>query len=131
VLAIFLAIQVGIVLIGIGHAVDMVRIVVGAIGVLLVVLGNVLPKSQPNWIAGIRLPWTLADRANWQATHRLGGRLVLAGGIVIILATLATADAPVLLAIMIAAVLLPMLIATVYSWRLWRRDHVATGQSRS
>ena len=35
-------------------------------------LGNYL-KLQPNHLVGIRLPWTLQMRKNWNRTHRLLG----------------------------------------------------------
>ena len=42
-------------------------------GVLLLVIGNYLPKCQQNHTIGIRIPWALKDEANWNATHRFGG----------------------------------------------------------
>ncbi len=116
-LALFLAIQTATVMIGRGVAVDMVRVVVLGVGLLFVVLGNILPKSQPNWIAGIRIPATLRDTGNWQATHRLGGLLMMLGGAAIAVAALITGDSIVLLAVTLTGLLLPFIIATVYSMR--------------
>ena len=44
-----------------GQAVDMVRLVVLGVGIVFAVVGNVAPKTQRNLIAGVRVPWTLAD----------------------------------------------------------------------
>lgn len=120
-LALFTAIQVGTVMIGSGLAVDMVRVVVVGVGVLFIVLGNVMPKTQPNWIAGIRLPWTLSDPVNWQATHRMGGLLMMAGGAVIVLAAIVTGHPMTLLAVTLVCVFLPVLVTTIYSYRLSRQ----------
>jgi uncharacterized membrane protein len=116
-LALFLAIPTATVMIGSGVAGDMVRVVVLGVGLLFVVLGNILPKSQPNWIAGIRIPSTLRDTGNWQATHRLGGLLMMLGGAAIAVAALITGDSIVLLAVTLTGLLLPFIIATVYSMR--------------
>ena len=121
ILGLFLAIETATVMIGVGMAVDMVRVVVLALGVMFVVIGNVLPKTQPNPVAGIRLPWTMHDPVNWQATNRLGGLLMLVGGIAMAAAALLTGASSVLLTITIAVVLLSFLIPTIYSWRLSRR----------
>lgn len=120
-LGLFVVIQTGTVMIGMGMAVDMVRIVVLGVGVLLVVLGNVMPKTQPNGLAGIRYPWTLRDPVVWQATNRLGGLLMLLGGLVMILAALLTGDSVTLLLVTAAAVLVPLVVTTIYSLAIARR----------
>jgi len=122
-LALFTAIQVGTVMIGSGVDVDMVRVIVGGVGALFIVLGNVMPKTQPNWIAGIRLPWTLSDPVNWQATHRVGGLLMMAGGAAIVLAAILTGHPMTLLAVTLAGVFLPVVVTTIYSYRLSRQMH--------
>ncbi|HEV7345600.1 MAG TPA: SdpI family protein [Devosia sp.] len=97
------------------------RIAACAIAVMLIVLGNVLPKSQPNRYGGIRIGTTLSDPANWSATHRLTGLLMMiAGGLLIVLA-LFTGDGPVLMAGIAFAVFLPLLAGVIYSLRLARR----------
>lgn len=53
------------------------------IGLLLTAMGNYLPKCPPNYTVGIRLPWTLADEDNWKKTHRLGGYVMMAGGLLL------------------------------------------------
>jgi uncharacterized membrane protein len=67
---------------GVGVRVDMSRVPRGVYGVLMIALGNVMPKLPRNGLVGIRTPWTLADPAVWERTHRLGGYLVTAAGLV-------------------------------------------------
>ena len=43
------------------------------VSVLLIVIGNYMPKARQNYTIGIRLPWTLANEENWNRTHRLAG----------------------------------------------------------
>lgn len=107
--------------IGLGYAVDMPRLIVGALGVIFLVLGNYLPKTQPNAVAGIRLPWTLGDAGNWRVTHRWTGRLMMLGGGVALLASIGNAPPGVLFAVVIAAALLPALAGVAISYRLSRR----------
>ncbi|HWA18511.1 MAG TPA: SdpI family protein [Devosia sp.] len=108
-------VQVLIVLVGLGYPVDVVRAIVIGLALLEIVLGNALPKSQPNWVAGIRIPTTLNDPANWQATHRLTGLLMMLGGLAtFIAALLLSASGPLLIAVL-AALLVPIVVGTVYS----------------
>ncbi len=51
------------------------------IGLSFAAFGTYMPKLQPNYFAGIRLPWTLENHANWKATHQLAGKYWLFGGI--------------------------------------------------
>lgn len=89
-------------------------------GLVLVMIGNVLPKSRPGFFVGIRTPWAILDTDNWIATHRLGGKLLMAAGVVLILAAvlpLGHARDMVVPLALLAAVVPPF----VYSWWLWHR----------
>jgi uncharacterized membrane protein len=65
-----------------GFKVPVGKILPGCVAVLLIVLGNYMGKLRRNWFFGIRLPWTLSDEDNWNKTHRLGGKLFVASGII-------------------------------------------------
>jgi uncharacterized membrane protein len=111
---IFLAIEIMLVLIGVGLPINAVQAIAICMGLLLLVLGNAMPKSRPNSFAGIRMPTTLRSAANWQATHRLGGVLAILGGLALLVAAVAV-PANQLVWWLIACVIGPMLIASVYS----------------
>lgn len=57
-------------------------------GILLLVIGNYLPKTKQSYTMGIRLPWTLQSEENWNRTHRLSGFLWVAAGAAFILLSL-------------------------------------------
>ena len=52
---------------------------------LFILFGNYMPKCKRNYTLGIRLPWTLNSDENWNATHRLGGRVWVVAGFVMLL----------------------------------------------
>lgn len=56
------------------------------IGLLMIVIGNYLGKLKLNWFVGIKTPWTLSSDNVWNKTHRLGGILFMAFGVVIMVA---------------------------------------------
>ncbi|MCE9670484.1 SdpI family protein [Myxococcus stipitatus] len=107
---------------GIGIPMPMARVTPAATGLLLMIFGNFMGKFTKNFFCGIRTPWTLASDEVWLRTHRLGGRLfVLAGAIVLVSGLLGGGPVPVIAAISIAAV-----TPVVYSYILYRRlegDH--------
>lgn len=57
----------------------------GLIGGLFAAMGNYFQALRPNYFIGIRTPWTLESENVWKKTHRLGGRLWMGGGILIVL----------------------------------------------
>lgn len=57
------------------------------IGILLVVLGNALPRLRPNSAMGVRTRWTLRDEGVWRKTHRAGGYILVVFGLTLIIWT--------------------------------------------
>lgn len=102
-----------------GWRLDTDRVGLLFLGVLFLVLGNYLPKCQRNSTVGIKLPWTLWDEENWNATHRFAGKLWVIGGVLMMAcAWLLTSLLPWAL----TALLLPLAFAPcVYSYWLWRK----------
>ena len=78
------AIHVLAVAVALGAGLDVTRLILIAVGVVFGVIGNYLPKVRPNYLMGIRTPWTLASDLSWVRTHRLGGRLFVVEGLVLI-----------------------------------------------
>jgi uncharacterized membrane protein len=54
-------------------------------GIFFIVVGNWMYNIKPNYFVGIRVPWTLESPDNWRATHRLGSKLWVVGGILIVI----------------------------------------------
>ncbi|WP_251548830.1 SdpI family protein [Neobacillus muris] len=54
-------------------------------GLLFIFIGNVSPKFKPNYFFGIRTPWTLANEEVWKKTHRLGGKVFVVSGLLLLI----------------------------------------------
>lgn len=103
-----------------GYPVAVDRLLPFGVGVLLAVIGNLLPRARSNWFVGIRTPWTLSSDRVWEKTHRFGGRLFVIGGIVIALAGVIGASwTPWVLFTVVMACSLG---AVVYSYIEWRKE---------
>lgn len=99
-----------------GYEVNVQAVVTIIVGVMFVVVGNYLPKCKQSYTMGIKLPWTLSDEENWNKTHRLAGKLWVAGGIIL----LATSFLQSVI-IMVVVLVLLVIIPTVYSYILYRK----------
>jgi uncharacterized membrane protein len=102
---------------GAGVPIAMDRAIVASAGLLLIVLGNFLGKITKNFFVGIRTPWTMASEEVWLRTHRLGGKVfVAAGAVIVVSGLLGGGVVPLFVAIAAAAV-----IPIVYSYVIYRR----------
>lgn len=100
------------------------RFVMIALGVFLIVIGNVMPKIPPNRFAGVRLPYTFASRQAWWAANRAGGWLfVVLGALVVMSAALLPQELALyaLLALPIGSTA-GLVWLTLLAKREWQRD---------
>ncbi len=103
---------------------DMNRAVMGALFLLLALLGNVLSKVRRNFYIGVRTPWTLASEKVWDATHRFAAKMFVLAGLLGLLSLAVTARPVAGLVILAAAALASVLYSLVYYKRLERRNQL-------
>ena len=97
-----------------GGKIDISRIVFLLLAVVFIIIGNLMPKLKQSYTVGIKLPWTLNDPENWNATHRLAGKLWVIGGVLMLFGNFFGGMAPFLI---ITALM--VLIPTIYSYILY------------
>lgn len=64
------------------------QILTAILGVGFIAAGNIMPRTRPNWIVGLRTKRTLTDRDAWHRTHRVLGALMMGLGIIIVVASI-------------------------------------------
>jgi uncharacterized membrane protein len=103
-----------------GWPLEVDRVILAGVGLLFTGIGNYLPRIRSNWFMGIRTPWTLSSEGVWRATHRVGGRVFVGAGMLMVLAALLPAAVrPWALGLAIAAT---VVIPIAYSYVAWRRE---------
>jgi len=102
---------------GVGLPVPVPQAARAVTGLLFVVLGNFMGKFTKNFFLGIRTPWTLTSDEVWLRTNRLGGKLVVLAGVVLLASSLLGAGPVWFLVTIPVAVGVPV----VYSYFLYRR----------
>ena len=93
--------------------VDVSLIMMLFLGAAFVVIGNYLPKCKQNYTIGIKISWTLNDEENWNYTHRLSGKIWVAGGVLIML-TAVFRQMWIFVAIMILLAIIPFVISYLF-----------------
>ncbi|MNR00823.1 Immunity protein SdpI [compost metagenome] len=102
-----------------GYNLDFQKITMILIGALFAVMGNFLTQVKPNYTFGIRTPWTLANEEIWRKTHRLGGPLMMVGGVISFISAFLLSSLAII--IFIAAILISSLIPVIYSYVIFTR----------
>ena len=92
--------------------------------VLLAIMGNYLGNLRPNYFVGIRTPWTLESAETWRATHRLGGRLMFFGALLLLAAEFFLSQSAFGY-LFVTLILLLVAWSFLYSWHHFR-THGAT-----
>lgn len=117
-MTVFLAVMVGVVLLESFHpgTVDVGVTVTLLLALLFIGLGNMMPKFRRNFFCGIKTPWTLSSDSVWMRTHRLGGRLLFAAGVLLLPSVLlpATLRFVVMMLLLAIATLIPTIMS--YFW---------------
>jgi uncharacterized membrane protein len=85
-------------------------------------MGLYIAKLKQNYFAGFKLPWTLDNVDNWNATHKIAGKVWLYGGIIQFFAGLAFSSVASFVIFFIAMVVM-VLVPTVYSYRMFKNGN--------
>lgn len=104
-----------------GADIPVVRVIPFGVGALFAIIGNVMPRTRSNWSFGIRTPWTLASDRVWERTHRVGGWMMFAGGLIVMAGAIA-APTHLIAPITICSILGATAGAFIYSYAAWRQE---------
>jgi len=100
------------------------RAIIGGVCLLLALLGNLLGKVRRNFYIGVRTPWTLANERVWNATHRFAAKTFVAGGLAGLVLTLFGLQGWPVLAVLLAAPLIPAAYSLIFYKQLERRGEL-------
>lgn len=95
--------------------IDLNSLVFAVLGLVLIVMGNVMPKAKMNSMLGLRTAWSMSSEEAWRKSQRFGGIALMLSGAAMVVASLLTGGMLCLwlcLGILVAAVV----VCTVYSY---------------
>ncbi len=102
-----------------GFEFNMNLMILPAMGVLFIAIGNLMGNARRNYFVGIRTPWTLSSDTVWAKTHRLGKwTFIAAGAISIFSAFLGEMG----FWLFLGATLLAAFVPVLYSYFLWKNE---------
>ncbi len=120
VVTLLVAIHVAVVGAALGWPIRIDRLMPFVVGGMLLLMGNVMPRARSNWWFGIRTPWTLSSDTVWTKTHRVGGYLMTAAGLVSLLSIFLPVRAGFV--VLMSAIVGASFGSVVYSYFAWREE---------
>ena len=92
-----------------------------ALGLLMVILGNIMPRTRLNSVSGLRTPWSMKNDALWARSNRFGGATMVVAGILIALSA-ALIPQPASMITVLAILIMDGLVSAVYSFLIYKRS---------
>ena len=106
------------ILANIGFTFNMMQVIAPALGAVFYYSGVLIGHAKKNWSIGIRTPWTMSSERVWNKTHKIGGKLFKAAGIIAFLGIFFPDYAILLIFVPVVAVLV---YTFVYSYVLYQK----------
>ncbi len=102
-----------------GKTFDITLLVPVLLGIMFVFIGNYLPKIKQNRTLGIKVRWAMDNAENWNKTHRLGGKVWVISGLMMLFSVFLPKEAVVPVAV--GAILLATILPIVYSYCIYKK----------
>lgn len=96
---------------------DINQIAFISLGILMIMIGNIMPKIRKNSFIGLRTGWSLKNEQTWKKSQRFGGIVSIVIGFVFIIVSLFT-DGLLCFGINILILLLSLPIEIYYTYRI-------------
>ncbi len=91
------------------------------IGVMLIILGNYMPKTKKNHIAGIRVSWSMYNDTTWMKSNRFGGVAMMIAGLSIIITAVFVRSA-IAAVLLLTYILVATAISLIYSHKVYKAE---------
>ena len=115
-----------VILYGTAHAgIEINKLIFPLLGFAFAGMGLYMPKFKQNYMAGFKLPWTLENEANWNATHALAGKIWTVGGALQMISALLLSG-PAIFIVFISITAVMVIIPSIYSYRMFKRGNPTT-----
>jgi uncharacterized membrane protein len=115
-------ITLAVIAVGIHLKINMIMLSTFCSAGLFVLMGNSMTKLRPNSFIGIRTRWTLESKDVWIKTHRLAGRIMVMGGLLLMALSLVLLSWLLIVFVFLPLLALMTLVPAVYSYRLYKKQ---------
>lgn len=90
-------------------------VIAAVIGTMFIIIGNIMPKTKPNSLVGMRLSWCMDSDEHWYIANRAGGIAMIFSGICTIISGLVFRSGTYIVGMLIA-LFVSLTVAIIYSY---------------
>lgn len=106
---------------GLGKELNVGQIVLIAVSILIIISGNLMPKSKRNYTIGIKNQWTLSSDYVWEKTHRVAGFTFVVSGIISLISGIFFSQVNHMIPFI--SIIIGAAIPSVYSYFLYEKEN--------
>lgn len=101
------------------HRIDISLVMSLMIGLLMIIMGNYMPRIPQNYFLGVRFPWAIDNEYVWNKTQRMGGYCFVVSGLMMIICGVVKSEYLVWVAL--AVVILDVVAMAIYSYQIYKK----------
>lgn len=102
--------------------INLEKLVFSLLGLLMIVLGNLMPKCRKNHIIGVRTKWSMSSDYTWKKSQRFGGITFIIAGLLMIVGNMILTDSAVSFFFSMVILLLDTIITIIYSYMVYKKE---------
>ena len=107
----------------IGYVFNLGAAIIPPIAGLFYVIGMILPHTEPNFMIGIRTPWTISSPSVWHRTHQVGGWAFKISAVISLIGIFFSSSLSVWF--LLVPILVSAIGLVIYSYVLYERERSA------
>lgn len=104
------------------QAVDIGKVSVILLGILMILLGNYMPKTRTNHTIGVRISWSMYNDTTWRKSNRFGAVALMIAGILTILAAVFIKNSLGALGIMMGLLFAAVISTVMYAHKVYIQE---------
>ncbi len=99
---------------------DISQLMFAILGVIMIIMGNIMPKARLNSAIGLRTVWSMKNSTTWKKSQRFGGITFIITGLLIIIISLLTKGFPCV-ALSLGLIILSLPIDIIYTYKVAKK----------
>ena len=102
--------------------VNLDKLMFSLLGLIMIVLGNLMPKCRKNHIIGVRTKWSLSSDYAWKKSQRFGGITFIISGVLIIVGNAFLTESLACFIYSMTILCIDTIISIIYSYVVYKKE---------